>query len=261
MAAGAFLAPFCGTVKVSGYAQQALSSRVCIRRRRASPRRLSRTCAQASDLNSGDDTSAGDPVYSRVLTEGDVVAVMRGSGAAKAELGLVIGTDSSGRNVDFAPLRVYVPELYVRADAEKDFIRADKVRRVPATWVPQQSGWIVLDADVADAQADIVAAPASLKATVVEVRDAPPRPPLGDLPPRPAFRPTRAQAFAGAALSIPISAIAYAVFVGERKAFVDVEGALQDVALVGAAAASVLSLIVGGALFLYAVNLPKDKQK
>lgn len=199
-----------------------------------------------------------------ILTEGDVVAILRGTGAVRAELGLVTGTDSSGRNVDFAPLKAFVPELYVRDDRTgATFARADRVRRVPATWVPQQQGWIVLDSDVAAAKADIDATAASMPSAVpaafVEVREAKQKV-IADPAPRSLFRPTRRQAYIGAALSIPVSAIAYAVFASERAAFSDSTGALQDAALVVSAVAAVLSLIVGGALFLYATNLPKGAQ-
>lgn len=70
------------------------------------------------------------------------------------------------------------------------------------------------------------------------------------------LRPTKAQAFIGAALSVPLSALAYSVFAAERASFggVGEPGALQDVALVGGAAVSLLSVVVGCALFLYAVN-------
>lgn len=201
-------------------------------------------------------TAGGGDV--RVLTEGDIVAVVRGSGAVRAELGIVTGTDSSGRNVDFAPLQAFVPELYVRGAGEETFARATQVRRVPATWVEEQRGWIVLDADVREAE-DYIATAASLP--TVEVRRAAPSEPKVVTPRQP-FRPTRFQAFAGAALSVPVAALSYAVFAGERAAFAGQtnEGALLDVALVAAASVSVLSLIVGASLFLYGVNLPDEAE-
>lgn len=186
------------------------------------------------------------------------MAVVRGSGAVRAEVGVVTGTDSSGRNVDFVLLKAFVPELYVNEGGEEMFCRSDQVRCVPAEWVEEQRGWIVLDSDVAEAKDAIAAA---IDAPVVEVRRAPPSAPK-KVTPREPFRPTRKQAFIGAALSIPVSAIAYAVFAGERAAFAGQanEGALLDVALVGAAAVSILSLIVGAALFLYGVNLPREEE-
>lgn len=200
-------------------------------------------------------TTTPPPTTSQTLTEGDIVAVVRGSGV-KAEVGIVTGTDSSGRNVDFAPLKTFVPEMYVRATEPTTFVRSTQVRRVPATWVEQQSAWIVLDVDLIQAEDEISS---GLAAPVVTVKSAPPKASVGKIEPRKPFRPTRTQSFIGAALSIPVAAIAYSVFAAQRAAFANAgEGALLDIALITSASISVLSLIVGAALFLYGANLPPE---
>lgn len=187
-----------------------------------------------------------------VLVVGDVIAV--GRGGSLPELGVVTGTDSLGTNVDFQPLEAFVPELYVHSSDPATFVRADKVRKVPSTYVPDQSGWIVLNVDVDQALRAFAESAAAPKATVVK---APPKELSEEALKKQGFlRPTKAQAFIGAALSVPLSALAYSVFAAERASFggVGEPGALQDVALVGGAAVSLLSVVVGCALFLYAVN-------
>lgn len=197
-----------------------------------------------------------------ILTEGDVVAVVRGSSGVRAELGVVTGTDSTGSNVDFVPLKAFIPELYVRDDDDGSrFVRTSQVRRVPSTWVEDQGGWIVLNADIEAAERDIATFNNSIREAQVLAAEPKKKPLEKDVPKRDIFRPTRTQAFIGAALSVPIAAIAYGVFAGERQAFVaQNEGALLDVSLIIAASFSVFSLITGAALFLYGVNSPPEEQ-
>lgn len=206
--------------------------------------------------------STDDPSRKKViLTEGDIVAVVRGSSDTGVELGVVTGTDSSGRNVDFVPLKPYIPELYVRdADDGSRFVRRSQVRRVHATWVEEQGGWIVLNADVEAAEREISSFDTNnINAQVLSPPPSEPRE-KKIVSKRDLFRPTRTQSFIGAALSIPIAATAYAVFAGERAAFVSQrEGAVLDVALIIAASVSVFSLITGAALFLYGVNSPPEE--
>lgn len=193
-----------------------------------------------------------------LLVVGDVIAV--GRGGSLPELGVVTGTDSAGLNVDFQPLEAFVPELYVHSKDAPSFVRADRVRKVPSTYVADQSGWIVLDVDVDQALQMFKQREMAPKATVVE---APPREISAEALKKQGFlRPTKMQAFVGAAISVPVSALAYSVFAGERAAFggLDKPGALQDVALVGAASVSVLSIVVGCALFLYAVNYSEKSE-
>ncbi len=240
-----FVPPLHGAVR-SPWRTQART--VCARQSRRTRRRAVVVCTTTPPPPSSTAAQA--------LTEGDIVAVVRGSGV-RAEVGIVTGTDSSGRNVDFAPLKTFVPEMYVRSSDSTTFVRSTQVRRVPSTWVEEQSAWIVLDADLVQAEDDISA---GLAAPTVTVKPAPPPPSIGDVPPRQPFRPTRTQSFIGAALSVPVAAIAYSVFAAQRNAFANSsEGALLDIALITSASISVLSLIVGAALFLYGVNLPPEE--
>jgi len=182
----------------------------------------------------------------------------------RAQLGVVTGTDSAGRNVDFVPLKPYIPELYVRnADDGSRFVCCSRARRVPATWVDEQGGWIVLNSDVEAAELDIsTSISTSTAVSAVSVVPKEERNQRNQVHKRSIFRPSRSQAFIGAALSVPVAAIAYATFAGERAAFVsDREGALLDVALIVAASFSVFSLITGAALFLYAVNSPPEDEE
>lgn len=242
----AFFNPiYAPTFAVQGYVK---AKRVCKRRPRT---RCLSVKLSAASFNSSDDGRL-------VLTEGDIVAVVRGSGAIRAELGVVTGTDSSGKNVDFAPLKPLVPELYVQDGSDTTFVRSSKVRRVPSTWVSEQNGWIVLDSDVVQAEEAISRA---VEVPTVVVNTAPPPKPMSNIPKRELFRPTRAQALIGAALSIPIAAGAYAVFASERASFAgEGKAQLTDLALIVPASLSVLSLIVGASLAIYAFNLADDEK-
>ncbi len=183
----------------------------------------------------------------QVITVGDVIAISRGGGTT--ELGVVTGTDSSGRNVDFQPLEPFVPELYVHSSDGTPLCAQTWCARVPSTYVPAQDGWIVLAADVAKAEDSFAS---SIDLPPAEVVEAPPKVLSEEALRKQSFlRPTRTQAFLGSALSLPVSALAYAVFAGERASFKGEGniGALEDVALVAAASIAVLSIIVGCALF------------
>lgn len=200
------------------------------------------------------------------LQVGQIVAVQRGANRAP-DVARVTGGASSGETVDLQLLQQFVKELYVDAKDGSTFERAADIRPVPSEFVASQQGWIVLNQDLTDA-ADYFASrpmPTSSAKASVDVVDSR-QPPSALNTQRQMFRPTVAQSFLAAALSLPLSAALYSAFASVRGTYAAnpagddlLNGQLFRTIVLGATSAgSLAALIVGAALFLYAVQQRND---
>lgn len=196
-----------------------------------------------------------------VVRVGDVVAVERGQGIV--EVARVTGVDSSGSTVDIIPLEPFVSELYVEGKSAPTYEYTKNVRKIVSEYVPSQNGWIVLDADLSTVRNEFATARLEHKEETVDVLEAPRRelPPEALLP-QPFPKPTRTQAFIGAALTVPVASLAYTSFAGARSAYLAnpvpedfaTSAAFRQVVLFLSASATIGSLLVGGALLFYALT-------
>lgn len=219
-----------------------------------------------ADINDSSDNAPTEAFGKReTLSEGDIVAIWRGSGRP-VDVARITGGVSSGQTVDVIPLKPFVSELYVDANSGSSYESASNVRRVQSEFVPSQDGWIVLDQDLEVAKDYFTTQAADLgqaKVTVIPKDDS------RELPPealeRQFFRPTRTQAFLAAALSVPLAATLYASFDRARNVYNAASTTGTDLAdsqsfrslvLLITAGGAVTSLVVGSALFLYALNTP-----
>ena len=204
----------------------------------------------------------------RTILVGDVVAISRNEGV-NVNIGRVTSVYSSGETVDIEPLREFVRELYVSGD-ETSYERVEHIRKVESVFVSSQNGWIVLDVDVEKARGEFRAEKKETQQkSEVVVKEAPRKQLSEEALKRQFFpRPTKGQALTGAALSVPVAAVAYAYFVKARELFAGdtIQDGLKDVfavrtaLLLGSAAAVLGSLVVGCALFLYAVGGEADRR-
>lgn len=204
--------------------------------------------------------TASSPSRPPTVQVGDIVAAQLGS--TQVSVARVTGVAASGDTVDIEPLEEFVRELYVPGKAEATYARADAVRPVRAEFVPSQQGWIVLAQDLDTAKNYFEARAVGGAERVVVAAETP-----RELPPEALERqgfpaPTRTQAFAGAALSVPIAAAFYSGFgaaktayeanpVGEELLTGEVSRGVVQLALGGTSAAT---LLVGIFLLFYALQ-------
>lgn len=210
------------------------------------------------------------------LKVGQIVAIQRlgtPSLSGGPELGLITGCSSSGETVDVQPLEAFVKELYVISKKRSPtFEKASDIHVVNYEYAPTQDAWIVLDQDLVAAQNFFRARPLSTdakkgnkddeKVTVSVTRDNT-IPPLDEnAKKRQFFRPTKQQALLAAGLSIPVAAAFWAAFATARETFeknpvgTDLLNGnfFRTVIQIVLAGSSVSSLVIGSALFLYAMS-------
>lgn len=239
------------------------------------PRRgaVAKTPPPSSSSASSSPSSSSPPSDSSksTLKVGQVVAVQRGSAKGRRpELAVVTGAASSGETVDVQPLEAYVDELYVESKSSATFEKAGDIRAVPSEYVPSQNGWIVLNQDIDQATNYFKSRPsqqstdASTSESVVVTED---RQPLSeDALKRQFFTPSRTQAFLAATLAVPLAAALYAAFSSARDLYqANPAGAdflhgdvFRSLVLFATAGGSLASLVVGSALFLYALSKTDD---
>lgn len=190
---------------------------------------------------------------------GDIVATQEGT---RVTIARVTGVASSGDTVDIQPLEEFVRELYVPGKAAATYTAASSVRPVRAEYVPSQEGWIVLNQDVEDARTYFTSKPAGLRGKV-QVEDAPKKEITEEMLKSQRFlKPTRTQAWFGAALSLPLAALLYAGFASAREAYQANPGGeelmsgavFRQIVMFASFSGSVASLVVGCSLFLYALQ-------
>lgn len=229
-----------------------------------------------------DDTPFPSPPPSgrRKQTElkvGQIVAIQRlgaPSLSGGPELGLITGCSSSGETVDVQPMEAFVKELYVISKKRTPtFEKASDIHVVNYEYAPSQDAWIVLDQDLVAAQNFFRARPLPTdatkksnkeeeKVTVSVTRDSS-IPPLDEsAKKRQFFRPTKQQALLAAGLSIPLAAAFWAAFATARETFEKSPAGtdllhgnfFRIVIQIVLAGSSVSSLVIGSALFLYAMS-------
>lgn len=195
---------------------------------------------------------------------GSIVAAQEG---ARVTIARVTGVASSGDTVDIQPLEEFVRDLYVAGKAAPTYAPAASVRAVRAEFVPSQQGWIVLAQDVDVARTYFESRPAEMRGNVV-VEDAPKKVITEEMLQKQRFpKPTRAQAWAGAAISAPLAALFYAGFASVREAYQAnpageelMSGATsRQIIMFASFAGSVGSLVVGCSLFLYALQYKSEE--
>ncbi|PXF44649.1 hypothetical protein BWQ96_05591 [Gracilariopsis chorda] len=201
-----------------------------------------------------------------VIQVGQVVAVETARGLV--DIARVTGMSSSGDTVDILVLEEFVKEMYVESKQSPTYERIENVRPVISEYVPSQQGWIVLNQDLQTAknyfeQRALSGAP---KERTVEVTAPPPRELNAEALERQYFTPSKSQAFFGAALSVPLSALCYSAFAGARQTY-QANPAGEDLlsgqifrklVLLVTAAGSVSALVVGCALLLYALSKTEE---
>lgn len=197
------------------------------------------------------------------VSVGSIVAVERGRG--RVDIARVAGVSSDGNTVDISVMKEYVKEMYVDAGEPTTYERLEDVREVRSEFAPSQDGWIVLEQDISAVKQEFEARASSneKKSTTVIITSEEKRP-IDDA----AFRrqsafpkPTKLQALFGAALSVPIAAMLYAVYSGAKNAYegssVNDEAsaaALRQIALLSASTGTVVVLVAGAGLLLYALS-------
>lgn len=200
------------------------------------------------------------------MVTGQVVAVERGRGIV--DIARVTGVSSSGDTVDLAILQQFVKELYIASDKPPTYEPVSNIRPIIYEYVPAQSAWIVLDQDLLEVTNYFQARQLEdAKEQSVVVTKAPRAKLSEDALKRQFFRPSKAQAFVAAALSLPLAAAFYAAFSTVRQTYDLASGGEQmtadtfrSIILFVLAASSAGSLVVGSALFLYAVSKGDDQQ-
>jgi hypothetical protein len=192
-----------------------------------------------------------------------VVVVERGRGII--EIARVTGVSSDGRTVDVRLLSEFVKELYVDGlDSRTTYERIEDVRAVPAEYVPTQLGWIVLDANLTTVKQEFAMREIGKEKTATVVVTDEPKTTLSDdaLRNQRGFpRPTKGQALVGTALSLPIAALLYSGYAGARQAYAaspigdDASAAaFRQVILLMSSIGTVISLVVGASLLVYAIG-------
>lgn len=204
------------------------------------------------------------PSRGATVKVGEIVAVQDGK---RVSIARVTGVASSGDTVDVAILEEFVRELYVEGKGDRTYASAESVRPVRAEYVSSQQGWIVLNQDLAAAQTYFDSRPADMRGRVV-VEEAPRKELDPEALKKQGFpKPTREQAFLGAALSVPLSALFYAGFASARETYRANPGGeelmsgafFRQVVMFTTFSAAVASLIIGCSLFLYALQTKDDK--
>lgn len=199
------------------------------------------------------------------LVKGSIVLTQQGTQLSLAQ---VTDIASSGDTIDILPLEEFVNNLYVPSKSSAPtYVPSTSVRKVNAEYVPSQQGWIVLQQDIDQAANYFTSRPADMRERV-EVVDKPPEPLSEEALKRQLFpSPTKAQAFFGAALSLPLAATFYAGFTSVKQSYrtnsVDDEflgGTFgRQIALYSTAGASLAIILVGCGLFLYALGKQEKK--
>lgn len=234
-----------------------------------------RATTRCSSSSSSSKPSGKENKKVLALKVGQVVAIQRSASLKrKPELAIITGASSSGDTVDVEPLEQFVNELYIKSKkVTSSFEQSSDIYPVQFEFAPTQDGWIILDADLLPAITHFESRsrspslnPPSLNAQV-EKREFS----ESDLK-RQAFMPTKGQAFAAAALSLPLAASFYAAFVTVRDVYEKQSAASGDVSpltnsaffksliLFTTQSASVLSIVVGCSLFLFAISKKEDEQ-
>lgn len=155
-------------------------------------------------------------------------------------------------------------ELYVEGKAEETYARAELVRPVRAEYIPSQQGWIVLNDDLQPVKNYFNIRETSFdkaERTVVIPADKPELSPEA-LQKQLFPKPTKGQAFAGAALSLPVAAAFYATFGAARDAYLAnpageelLSGEVfRNAVLFTTFGAAVSTLLVGAYLLVYALS-------
>lgn len=231
-------------------------SRLLLGPARASPRAARRRLRRAAIAASG-----SAPATVRV---GSIVAAQEG---ALVTIARVTGVAASGDTVDIQPLEEFVRELYVPGKARPTYAAAASVRPVRAEYVPSQGGWIVLAQDVAAARTYFESRPLEMRGKVV-VEEAPKKVLTEEMLQKQRFpRPTRAQAWVGAAISAPLAALLYAGFASAREAYranpageeLMSGAAFRQIVMFVSFAGSVGSLVIGCSLLLYALQYKPEE--
>lgn len=217
------------------------------------------------DSSSSEPETKKDSTGRTTLKAGTIVAVRRGSTGA-VDLARVTDASSSGTTVDIELLQPFVSELYIPS-GKTSYARAGDVRQVAAEYAASQSGWIVLDADVREAEMHFKAQdPDENRDNASVVVQSEQRQLTDEMLQRQSFRPSRMQAFAGAAFSIPLAVIFYKSFEAVRSTYANnpvgddfMSGELFRTILQVALGASVAgSIVVGAGLLLYALSMTED---
>lgn len=224
--------------------------------RRPTLRRSSRVTPVAVD----------SPSRGATVKVGDIVAVQEGT---RVSLARVTGVAASGDTVDIAVLEEFVRELYVEGKGDATYASAESVRPVRSEYVPSQRGWIVLNQDLDAAKTYFDSKPADMRGRVV-VEEAPKRELDPEALKKQSFpRPTREQAFFGAAFSVPLAAILYAGFASAREAYRANPGGeelmsgpvFRQIVMFASFSGAVASLVVGCSLLLYALQYKDEKNE
>lgn len=194
------------------------------------------------------------------IEKGSIVLTQQ---STQRSLAQVTGVASSGDTIDIQPLEEFVPNLYIPSKtASATYVSSTEVRKVNAEYVPSQQGWIVLEQDIDQAVNYFSSQPANIRERV-EVVDKPPEPLSEEALKRQLFpRPTKTQAFLGAALSLPLAAAFYTGFTSVKESYranpIEDEflgsAVGRQIALFGTAGASLAFIVVGCGLFLYALG-------
>jgi hypothetical protein len=200
---------------------------------------------------------------------GSIVAVERGRG--RVDLARVSGVAADGGTVDVVVLKEFVREMYVEGGGGPTYERIEDVRAVPAEYVATQEGWIVLEHDLTRVKNEFAArAPGEANEPTVVITAEEKRELSEDaLRSQRGFpKPTKAQALIGAAMCLPIAAWSYSGFAGARLAYSaspiggDASaGAIRQAILFAYSSGSVLTLVVGSALLLYAFGGAADAEE
>lgn len=194
------------------------------------------------------------------LTKGSIVLTQQGTQLSLAQ---VTDVASSGDTIDIQPLEEFVSDLYIPSKSSAPtYVPSTSVRKVNAEYVPSQQGWIVLQQDIDQAANYFTSRPADMRERV-EVVDRLPEPLSEEALKRQLFpSPTKAQAFFGAALSLPLAAAFYTGYSSVKGSYRAnpmgddfLGGTLgRQIALYGTASASLAIIVVGCGLFLYALG-------
>lgn len=196
-----------------------------------------------------------------VVKVGQVVAIERGRG--RVDLARVTGMSSSGDTVDLVLLEEFVKEMYVQSKSPSTYEAIENVRPIISEYVPSQQGWIVLNQDLKTVKNYFEQRELEDVKERTVVIEAAPKEQLDEAAlKRQFFQPSKTQAFYGAALSIPVSALCYSAFASSRKVYeANPAGeellsgdVFRKLVLFSTGAGSVAALVIGCALFLYALS-------
>lgn len=201
-------------------------------------------------------------ITKQIVQVGQVVAVERGRG--NVNIARITAVSSSGDTVDIVVLRQIVKEMYAVSKEGPTYEPVVNVRPVISEFVPSQEAWIVLDRDLEPVKSFFETRALSNQAPqqTVQINAAPPRVLSPEALKRQFFTPTKTQAFWGALLSLPLSALFYSLFASARRVYSQnpagedfLSGELfRKIVLYVACTASVSALLIGSSLFLYAIS-------